>query len=154
MKFSRPQIRWTSLFEPLGITDYALDHNPQGILNTAGGSNYRSRDFLKLIQMCLNGGTWEGQRIISQSWIEKATTPKAVAWEDAEYGYLFWIKKFGENQAHQAFYMSGNGGQKMLAIPSLNVCVVITTKNYGNRKGHAYTDQLVNDFILPALVDE
>jgi hypothetical protein len=47
------------------------------ILNTAGGSEYRSRDFLKMIQLFLNKGSWNGEEIIPAEWLEKATIPKA-----------------------------------------------------------------------------
>ncbi|MEM7549693.1 MAG: serine hydrolase [Bacteroidota bacterium] len=140
-------------FEPLAIKDYTLHYTPQKILNTAGGSEYRSRDLLKLIQLCLNKGQWNGKQIISSSWIEKASTTKLEAY-DAEYGYLFWLKNFGKDKKYNSFFMSGNGGNKVLACPELNISVVITTTNYGNRNGHNYTDEIMNDFIIPAMLDK
>ncbi|MEL6142518.1 MAG: serine hydrolase [Bacteroidota bacterium] len=142
------------LFEPLGINNYQLHYTPEGVLNTAGGSEYRSRDLLKLIQMCLNKGKWEGQEIVPMEWLVKATTPKVNVGEGVDYGYLFWLKSFGLEQKHPAYYMSGNGGQKVLAIPALKLTVVITTTNYGNRKAHNYTDELMNKFIVPAVVNK
>jgi hypothetical protein len=47
--------------------------------------------------------------------------------------------------------MSGNGGQKILAIPQLRLCAVITTRNYGNPRAHDYTDELMERFIVPAI---
>ncbi|WP_282088879.1 serine hydrolase domain-containing protein [Aquimarina algiphila] len=142
-----------NLFEPLAIKDYTLHYTPHKILNTAGGSEYKSRDLLKLIQLCLNKGQWNGKQIISSSWIEKASTTKLEAY-DAEYGYLFWLKNFGKDKKYNSFFMSGNGGNKVLACPELNVSVVITTTNYGNRNGHNYTDEIVNNFIIPAMLDK
>ncbi|WP_411031354.1 serine hydrolase domain-containing protein [Spongiimicrobium sp. 3-5] len=139
-----------NLFEPLAIKDYTLHYTPFNLLNTAGGSEYRSRDFLKLIQLCLNKGQWNGKQIISSSWIEKASTTKLEAY-DAEYGYLFWIKNFGKDKKYKSFFMSGNGGNKVLANSELGLAVVITTTNYGNRNGHNYTDEIMNDFIIPAI---
>jgi len=138
------------LFEPLAIKDYTLHYTPHNILNTAGGSEYRSRDFLKLIQLCLNKGQWNGKQLISSSWIEKATTPKTNAW-DAKYGYLLWIENFGKDKKYECFFMSGNGGNKVLACPELDLTLVITATNYGNRNGHKYTHELVNNFIIPAI---
>ncbi|MFA0963533.1 serine hydrolase domain-containing protein [Roseivirga sp. BDSF3-8] len=148
---SAQELAKEALFRPLGITEYTLHHTPQDILNTAGGSEYRSRDLLKLIQMCLNGGRWNGQQVIPQEWIEKATTPKVQVRPGLEYGYLFWLKGFGENEQYKAYSMAGNGGQKVLAIPELDMTVVITTTNYGNRQAHDYTDAIINDYILPAI---
>jgi CubicO group peptidase (beta-lactamase class C family) len=139
------------LFEPLAIKDYTLHYSPQKILNTAGGSEYRSRDFLKLIQLCLNKGKWNGKQIISSSWIEKASTPKANVRKGTDYGYLFWLKSFGKGKKYASFYMSGNGGNKVLAFPELDLTVVITTTNYGNSEGHWYTDDIMNTYIVPAV---
>ncbi|SNZ01291.1 serine hydrolase domain-containing protein [Flagellimonas pacifica] len=142
-----------NLFEPLAIKDYNLHYTPSNLLNTAGGSEYRSRDLLKLIQLCLNKGQWNGKQIISSSWIEKATTTKLEAY-DAEYGYLFWLKNFGKDKKYKSFFMSGTGGNKVLANPELGLSVVITTTNYRNRNAHNITDEIMNDFIIPAMLDK
>ncbi len=139
------------LFEPLAIEDYTLHYTPLEILNTAGGSEYRSRDFLKLIQLCLNKGQWNGKQIIASSWIEKASSPKANVRKGTDYGYLLWLKSFGKDKKYKSFYMSGNGGNKVLACPELQMSVVITTTNYGNSEGHWYTDDIMNEFIVPAV---
>lgn len=141
----------THLFEPLAIKDYTLHYSPKGVLNTAGGSEYRSRDFLKLIQMCLNNGKWNGKQIISESWLQKATTPKVSAYDDTDYGYFLWLKSFGNTTKYKSYYMSGNGGNKILACPDLNLSVVITSTNYNNRNAHNYTDELMNTYIIPSI---
>ncbi|MEL6813133.1 MAG: serine hydrolase, partial [Bacteroidota bacterium] len=111
-------------------------------------SEYRSRDFLKLIQLYLNEGVWNGKQIISKEWIAKATSPKANAWEGMDYGYLMWLRSYA---GVQCYAMAGNGGQKVMGIPELNAVLVITTTNYGNRKAHGYTDELVEQYIIPAM---
>ena len=139
------------LFGPLEITDYELGYSPEGTLNTAGGSQYRSRDLLKLGQLCLNEGKWNGQEIIPSDWLKKATTPMARIQEDIDYGYLMWLREYGKDKSYKTFYMSGNGGQKVLVIPALETSVVITTTNYNNRNAHTYTNEIVSDFIIPAM---
>lgn len=139
-----------NLFSPLGIEDCTLHTTPQNILNTAGGSEYRSRDLLKLIQLCINGGKWNGRQIISSEWIEKATTPKVNAYDGVDYGYFLWLKTYGLDTQYPSYYMSGNGGNKALAIPDLDLTVVITTTNYNNRNAHGYSDEIVNKYIIPS----
>lgn len=151
MKGDLVELAKKHLFDPLEIKDYTLHYSPHGILNTAGGSEYKSRDLLKLIQLCLNKGQWNGKQIISSSWIEKATTPKVNARTDTDYGYLLWLKSFGKDQKYKSYYMSGNGGNKVLACPELDLTVVITATNYNNRNGHTYTDEMINTFIIPAI---
>lgn len=144
----------SNLFQPLGIEDYTLHTTPQNILNTAGGSEYRSRDLLKLIQLCLNEGRWNGSQLIPAAWIKKATTPRANAYEGVDYGYFLWLKAYGENGEYPSFYMSGNGGNRALAIPDLGLSVVITTTNYNNRNAHRYSDEIIGSYIIPAFKTE
>jgi len=139
------------LFKPLAIRDYKLHYTPAKIINTAGGSEYRSRDFLKMIQLCLQNGRWNNKQIISEAFMKKATSPKANAREGVDYGYFLWINPFGKDKKYDAYYMSGNGGNKMVAIPELNATVVITSTNYNNRNAHGYTDDLMNSYIVPVL---
>jgi CubicO group peptidase (beta-lactamase class C family) len=139
------------LFDPLEIKDYKLHYTPKRILNTAGGSEYKSRDFLKIIQMCLNKGKWNGKQIISADWIEKASTPKISVFPDMDYGYLFWLTSFGQEKKAKIFAMAGNGGHKILACPELNLSVVITTTNYNNSNAHNYTSEIMDKYIIPAI---
>lgn len=139
------------LFAPLKIEDCTIHTTPQNILNTAGGSEYRSRDLLKLIQLCINNGSWNNQQIISSDWIEKSTTPKVNAYNGVDYGYFLWLKKYGIDKNYPSFSMSGNGGNKAIAIPELDMTIVITTKNYNNRKAHGYSDEMVNKYIIPSM---
>lgn len=141
------------LFEPLGIENYKLHYTPMKILNTAGGSEYQSRDFLKLIQLCLQNGLWNGKQLIPEDLLHKATTAKVNAWEGMDYGYLFWIREYGKDQKTKCFAMAGNGGNKIVAFPELDLAVVLTATNYNNRKAHGYTDEMLNDFIVPAFMD-
>jgi CubicO group peptidase (beta-lactamase class C family) len=141
----------TELFEPLRIDDYRLHYNPRGVLNTAGGSEYRSRDLLKLGQLLWQKGKWFDRQLIGSEWVDKATSPKATPREGTDYGYLLWLKPYGKDRKFNSFAMSGNGGQKILAIPQLRLCAVITTRNYGNPRAHDYTDELMERFIVPAI---
>lgn len=140
-----------NLFEPLEITDYSLHYTPMGVMNTAGGSEYRSRDFLKMIQMCLNKGKWNGQQLVSSKWLAKATSPKAHAYDELDYGYFFWLGKFGDKKKYESFFMGGNGGNKVMAIPELGLSIVITAQNYNTRGAHGYTDEMINKYIIPAV---
>ncbi|MDA9774243.1 beta-lactamase family protein [Saprospiraceae bacterium] len=141
----------TQLLEPLEIDDYKLDYSPLGVLNTAGGSGYRSRDFAKMIQLLLNNGRWNDKQIVSSEWVEKATTPKAHAYDIYDYGYFLWLRNFGKENQYKAFYMNGNGGNHIMAIPELDLCIVITATNYNNRNAHDYSYELTSKFIIPSI---
>ncbi len=47
--------------------------------------------------------------------------------------------------------MTGNGGNKVLAFPNVDMAVVITSTNYNTRGMHEQTDNLLGDYILAAV---
>ena len=148
-----PDFAQQDLFAPLGIETVKWQFSPTGIAGTGGGLELTSRDLAKLAQLYLNGGTWNGRRVVAQSWVEASTRPHARIDDHTEYGYLWWLRTFhaAGGKDHAAFYMTGNGGNKVMAFPDLDAVVVITSTNYSTRGMHEQTDRMVTDYILPAL---
>ncbi len=102
------------LFGPLGITvpgdiifHSAEEHlaflkakstggwvaDPKGV-NTAGwGLALTAMDMAKIGQMHLNGGTWQGRRIVPAAWVAESTKEHSRWAEmDLPFGYLWWAK--------------------------------------------------------------
>ena len=141
------------LFGPLGITDAQWVYSPMNIPQTGGGLRLTSRDLLKIAELYRNGGHWQGTRIVSEAWVKASTQPHARIDDDTEYGYLWWLKSFKSGgKAYPAFYMSGNGGNKVAVFPGLDIVVVITSTNYSTRGMHEQTDKLLTDYVLAAVV--
>ncbi len=140
------------LFRPLGITNVEWVYSPMNIPQTGGGLRLSSRDLLKIAQLYLNGGEWQGKRILSEAWIKNSTQPHARIDENTEYGYLWWLKTFkAGGKDYPAFFMSGNGGNKVVVIPSLELCVVITSSNYNTHGMHEQTEKILTDYILTGM---
>jgi CubicO group peptidase (beta-lactamase class C family) len=140
------------LFGPLGITSAQWVYSPMNIPQTGGGLRLTSRDLLKIAQLYLYGGTWHGARIIDESWVRTSTQPHARIDDDTEYGYLWWLKSFKSGgKTYPAFFMSGNGGNKVVAIPSLQMAVIITSTNYSTHGMHEQTEKLLTDYVLGAV---
>src|SRR5271167_40101 len=140
------------LFQPLGITNVEWFYSPMNIPQTGGGLRLNSRDLLKIAQLYLNGGSWQGRRIVDENWVRTSTQPHARIDEETEYGYLWWLKSFKSGgKSYPAFFMSGNGGNKVAVFPGLDLAVVITSTNYNTRGMHEQTEKLLTDYILPAL---
>ena len=60
----------------------------------------------------LNKGKWEEEQIISQEWIEEATTPSPA---NPSYGYLWWLNhpnssRYVPEGGDEMFYAAGFGG--------------------------------------------
>jgi CubicO group peptidase (beta-lactamase class C family) len=140
------------LFQPLGITNVEWVYSPMNVPQTGGGLRMTSRDLLKIAQLCLDGGEWQGKRIVSEAWVHNSTRPHARSDEATEYGYLWWLKTFKSGEkSYPAFYMSGNGGNKVVAIPSLDMTVVITSTNFGTQGMHEQTEKILTDYVLAAV---
>lgn len=140
------------LFSQLGITKAEWQITPMGMPMTGGGLRLRSRDFLKIAQLYQNKGQWNGKQIISKEWISKSTTPRANARENTDYGYLWWLQKFGaKDKSYFAYYMAGNGGSKIAVFPELELVVVITGRMFGSVKGHLQSERILSEYVVPAI---
>jgi CubicO group peptidase (beta-lactamase class C family) len=140
------------LFQPLGITNVEWPYSPMNIPQTGGGLRLTSRDLLKIAQLYLDGGQWQGKRIVSEEWVRRSTRPHARIDEATEYGYLWWLKSFKSGEkSYPAFFMSGNGGNKVVAIPGIDMTVVITSTNYNTHGMHEQTEKILTDYVLAAV---
>ena len=136
-----------SLFAPLGITEAQWVFSPLGRALGGGGLRLRSRDLLAIAQLYLDHGRWNGRQVVSEEWVRVSTEPHAQIDEQTNYGYLWWLKRFANVPA---FFMTGNGGNKVVAFPDLDMVVVLTSTNYGTQGMHEQTEKLLNEYIVPA----
>jgi CubicO group peptidase (beta-lactamase class C family) len=140
------------VFAPMGIANAMWAYSPLNIPQTGGGLRLSSSDLLKIAQLYLNGGEWNGQQLINKEWVNASTTPHAEISDHQEYGYLWWLQSFkGGDTSYPAFFMSGNGGNKVLGFPTLDIAVVITSTNYNTRGMHEQTDRLLSEYVLAAI---
>lgn len=140
------------VFAPLGVSNAVWAYSPLGIPQTGGGLRLRSSDLLKIAQLYLDRGKWKGEQIINEEWVKASTTPHAQISDQQEYGYLWWLQSFKAGEtSYQAFFMSGNGGNKVLGVPTLDMAVVITSTNYNTRGMHEQTERLLSEYILAAI---
>jgi CubicO group peptidase (beta-lactamase class C family) len=140
------------LFGPMGITDAVWVYSPTHVPQTGGGLRLTSRDLLKIAELYRAGGQWQGKRIVDAAWVEASTRPHARIDDVTEYGYLWWLKSFKSGEkSYPAFYMSGNGGNKVAVFPGLDLAVVLTSTNYSTKGMHEQTDLLLTEYILRAV---
>ena len=147
-----PKFADEHLFAPLGITGIRWQFQPSGAAMTGGGLLLHSIDLLKLGQLYLNGGTWNGRRVVSPEWVSRSLAPHASVREGTEYGYLWWLQRFHAGaRDFQAFGMSGTGGNKVYVFPKEQLVAVVTTTNYRVSGAHPLSERLLTEYILSAL---
>ncbi len=150
---SVPAFAQAVLFKPLGIESVKWQFQPLGSAMTGGGLQLRTRDLLKLGQLYLNNGRWQGHQVISEAWVRRSVSPHAHAREDTDYGYLWWLQTFRVNgQSITTYGMYGTGGNKVYVLPVQGVVVVVTTTNFKVAGAGALTDELLTSLIVPALL--
>lgn len=138
------------LFGPLGITEIEWGEGPGEIFNTGWGLFLRPQDMLKLGRMVLDGGIWEGQRIISQAWLDQSLHFYVVPSPQRGYGYQWWM--LPKNRAHtiqDVWYADGWGGQHIFIVEDLDLVVVLTGSNYDGAPRSP--TQILVDYIIPAV---
>jgi CubicO group peptidase (beta-lactamase class C family) len=141
-----------TLFGPLGITKVKWQYTPAGPAMTGGGLGLRSRDLLKLGELYLNGGVWEGKRVVSAAWVKQSLSPHAQVDENTDYGYFWWLKRFKQDgKTYSTAMMSGSGGNKVIVLAEQRAVIVITTTNFQVRQPHAISEKLLTDYVFTAL---
>lgn len=136
------------LFAPLGIAPYenylaltAEEHkafmlskdpkkriwfaDPQGVCTAGYGLCMSARDMAKLGQLCLNGGAYGGQRVVSAAWIEESTKPYLqcdASFGHMQYGYLWWTP----DSKKTAYAALGNSGNAIYIDPARGTVVSVT----------------------------
>jgi CubicO group peptidase (beta-lactamase class C family) len=141
-----------NLLTPLDIRDFTY-WNTDGQLQSGSGLYLATRDMAKLGQLFLDGGVWNGTRVVSQSWVTEATV-RRVELNGRGYGYQWWMREYtvGGN-SYQTFYADGLGGQYIFVFPELNTVVAFTGSVYedGQAPQRNFT-RVIEEFILPAVL--
>jgi CubicO group peptidase (beta-lactamase class C family) len=130
------------LFDPLGVdtqpayTGYEWQAPPTNRFVEAGfgwatdkrgrfygafGIRLRASDMANFGQLFLDGGRWNGQQLVPEAWVQKATTRIELA----RYGRLWWDVDAG---AHPAFAAMGSSAQLVLVVPELRLVVAIQSR--------------------------
>jgi len=121
--------------------------NPYG----AGGNSFLARDFMKFGQLMLNGGMWQGKRILSREFVARASAPLYHLW-GWQYGYLWWRLEYPyKNRTIPAFFAGGSGGQVVIVIPELDLVIATFGGNYFSPGGWYVQLNATPQYILPAV---
>jgi hypothetical protein len=120
---------WRELFNPLGMRHVTLEFDGVGTLQ---GSTYMlasARDWAKFGLLYLGDGVVGGRRILHEDWVDFC----AAATLDTDYAAGFWTNRSEHPDAkgrvqlgipRDAFFASGDLGQRVVIIPSQRLVVV------------------------------
>ena len=163
-----PEYFERTVARPLQFGRYHWNLSPAGDGYLGGGAFLRPRDLLKLGQAYLNGGAWNGRRIVPAAWVASSTASR-IEISEATTGYSaeefgnYYGRGFDALAWHlgalnaggrrvPTYAATGNGGQILLVVPEYELVVVFTGGNYmqGGVWGR-WGQEIVGDRIIPAL---
>jgi CubicO group peptidase (beta-lactamase class C family) len=148
------------LFHDLIATPMRIDRYWFGLMGTGepylgGGARFLPRDFMKFGQLMLNGGTWNGHRVLSREWAVRSTSHVVDIDGKSPYGYLWWMTSTPYQGRRVSGYAAlGNGGQNVIVIPELDLVIAFYCGNYNAKTASKPINHLLPEFILPAITSK
>lgn len=125
-----------NLFAPMSINPVAWKESPQGYNMGCTGIDMYADDIMKIGELMLCGGVFEGKRIVSEEWIKEMLKPQVLTpsmYDEKRvlpkyaYGHNMWICKDGIS------YCDGTDGQYLIIVPQKNM-VIVTTGHQSDMK--------------------
>jgi len=127
MEYLKPR-----LFDVIGID---CDNNtwfsaPDGVTFAPGGFHAQTEDILRLMKLYLDGGVWEGRRLLDEDYVRSATSKQidtaSIGLGPASdniygYGYMMWM-----GHIPGTYRAEGANGQFGVVLPDLDMIIAIT----------------------------
>ena len=145
------------LFEPLGFGPAEWSKGQDGEPRAASGLRLLPRDMLKVGELALAIGAWNGKAVVPADWVKRATSPVVAIDRGRSYGYHWYMGDVPVGALPQPLHWMGGigwGGQRLVAVPALDLVVSINCGNY--RKSGLEQGRVVNtvltEVVLPSFV--
>jgi CubicO group peptidase (beta-lactamase class C family) len=164
-----PELFRRTIADPLQFGEWHWNLMPNGEGYAGGGAFLLPRDLLKVGQLYLDGGVWNGRRIVPAEWVRLSTAPHVevnpettglseddfsnfyLRAQDGLAWHLLNTLKAG-GRTYRTYGATGNGGQLLVVVPEVDLVVVFTGGNYS--QGGVWLrwpQQIIGDKIIPAI---
>ncbi len=140
------QLAHEVLLTPLGLQAEHWGRDPQGVFSGGYNLYLTPRELLRFGMLMAQDGTWEGEPLLSASWVEDSLAERVPAGGAYHYGYLWWMRELGGHAVKIAW---GYGGQLVYVVDELELVVVITTNTRDYAPDYDAED-LLTELIFPA----
>ena len=145
------------LFDPMGFGPSEWSVGSDGEPRAASGLRLLPRDMLKIGQIALASGMWNGKEVVPAGWVKRATTAQVAIDRSRSYGYQWYMGDVTVGAPPRALHWVGGigwGGQRLFAFPALDLVVVMNCGNY--RKPGAEQSRgngvVLTEVVLPSFV--
>ena len=135
-----PAVLRDHIMDPIGASDgwqwhgYSnsyVDIDGQSMQSVSGGAHWggglwiSSRDHARVGLLMANRGNWNGQQLISETWIKQSLTPAAL---NPSYGLMWWLNTTGEqapSAPKNSFFARGVGANMIWVAPEQDLVAVV-----------------------------
>jgi CubicO group peptidase (beta-lactamase class C family) len=123
------------LLDRIGMRNTLLSTDRFGDFIMSSQIYTNARDLGRFGLLYLNGGVWNGERLLTQEWIDFVRTPApATVGRGGQYGGHFWLVPDNRDDVPpDAYSTNGNRGQYTIIAPSHDLVIVRRGLDYGRQ---------------------
>ena len=124
-----------ALLDRIGMRNTLLSVDRFGDFILSSQVYTNARDLARFGLLYLNGGVWNGERIISPEWIAFARTPAPATAESGNfYGGQWWLVPDDRTDVPaDAYSTAGNRGQFVVVVPTHDLVIVRRGLDHGRQ---------------------
>ena len=124
-----------ALLDRIGMRNTLLGVDRFGDFVLSSQVYANARDLARFGLLYLQNGLWNGERLLSEDWIEFVRTPApATASRGNFYGGHWWLVPDDRNDVPKdAYATAGNRGQYVIVVPSHNLVIVRRGLDHGRQ---------------------
>jgi len=145
------------LWKPIGAGDawLMLDHTG-GTAHASCCLRARIGDWMRIAQLLVNDGKYEGEQVLPLGWVRAMTTPTKA---NPRFGYQVWRgEPFqpGEGASEpyaqdDTFFLKGPGTTRLWLVPSMNLSILLVGSR--SKVGEEWDDSRIPNFIIRGASD-
>ena len=124
-----------ALLDKIGMRNTLVSTDRFGDFILSSQVYTNARDLARFGMLYLQDGVWNGERLVSEDWIDFVRTPApATANRGNFYGGQFWLVPDDHTDVPKdAYSTSGNRGQYVVIVPSHDLVIVRRGLDYGRQ---------------------
>jgi CubicO group peptidase (beta-lactamase class C family) len=123
------------LLDKIGMRNTLISTDRFGDFILSSQVYTNARDLARFGQLYLQNGVWNGERLISEEWIDFVRTPApATVGRGGQYGGQWWlVPENRDDVPKDAYSTSGNRGQYVVVVPTHDLVIVRRGLDYGRQ---------------------
>ncbi len=103
------------------------------------------RDYTRFARFILDNGVIDGERILPESWLREAASPRLIGGQQVDYGYMWWpVPDLAGRFDDGAFSARGIFGQYMYVNPRRKILITVLSSRAKPKGAEVILD---NDFF-------